>query len=144
MPLFVTQCFHGFKARSPVGGINTKEQTDCRGKDCRKQDRIQSNHGGKSCATRHGDPSDDEGDQPSKHDADDAADQAEQGRLGQKLDQNVPSPGPERLAQTDLARPLGNGDEHDVHDADAAHQQGNTRDTTEEDRKDPGDGLECG
>ncbi len=31
---------------------------------------------------------------------------------------------PERLAHADLARPLGYADQHDVHDDDAAHDQG--------------------
>jgi hypothetical protein len=42
----------------------------------------------------------------------------ERARLDQELEQDVAPPGAERLAQADLTRPLGDGDQHDVHDHD--------------------------
>ena len=44
--------------------------------------------------------------------------------LTEKLGDNVSGPGAQGLADTDLPGPLCHGDEHDVHDADAAHDEG--------------------
>ena len=44
-------------------------------------------------------------------------------RLDQELQGHVPAPCAERAADPDLARPLGHGREHDVHDPDAADEQ---------------------
>src|SRR5260370_570162 len=52
------------------------------------------------------------------------AKQTDPRRLEQELQKNGAPPCPERLAQPDLAGALGHGDEHDVHDPDAAHEQG--------------------
>src|SRR4030067_890238 len=52
-----------------------------------------------------------------------AAGVAENDGLQQKLDQDAPAPGAERLAQADLAGPFGHGHQHDVHDPDARHDQ---------------------
>ena len=51
------------------------------------------------------------------------ADQAHQHRLGDELRQDIALARPDRLAHADLARALGDADEHDVHDADATDQQ---------------------
>ena len=53
-----------------------------------------------------------------------AADQGEGDRLDQELHQDVLPAGAHRLAHADLAGALGHRDQHDVHDADAADQQG--------------------
>ena len=53
----------------------------------------------------------------------DAAEQADRGRLEQELGQDAPPRGADRLADADLARALGDRDEHDVHHADAADEQ---------------------
>src|SRR5207244_4850816 len=66
-------------------------------------------------------------DQPRRADAEDdagrAAHQAERGRLDQELEQDVPAPRPHREPDADLARALGHRHQHDVHDADAAHEE---------------------
>ena len=65
-----------------------------------------------------------------EHDADDAADHAQGHRLDQELKQDVAAAGADRHADADLARPLGDADEHDVHDADAADEQRDAGDAT--------------
>ena len=49
-------------------------------------------------------------------------------RLDQELQQHLPRPRADGQADADLARPLGHGDEHDVHDADAADEQADAGD----------------
>ena len=58
-----------------------------------------------------------------EHRADDAAEDRQHDRLGQHLRHDVGAPRAERLAQADLARPLGDHHQHDVHDDDAADDQ---------------------
>ena len=58
-------------------------------------------------------------------DADNATKQAQHDRFHEKLQQHVLAAGADRHPQADLACPLGDRDEHDVHDADAADEQRN-------------------
>ena len=55
-----------------------------------------------------------------QREADDAADAGEQDRFDQELPQDVAAAGTDGHADADLARPLGDATQHDVHDADAA------------------------
>ena len=50
------------------------------------------------------------------------AGQAEQAGFDQELAADAPGSSAQRLAHADLARALGDRHQHDVHDADAAHQ----------------------
>ena len=61
--------------------------------------------------------------QPGDAQSDQPAQQADAGGLDQELQQNVAAPGADGLAHADLARPLDDRNEHDVHDADAADEQ---------------------
>ena len=54
--------------------------------------------------------------------------------LGQELPEDVAPPRPDREPDADLARALGHGHEHDVHDADAADQQGDAGDGAKQQR----------
>ena len=56
-----------------------------------------------------------------------AAGERQRQRLDQELQQDVARLGAHRHADADLARPLGDADQHDVHDPDAAHQQRHAR-----------------
>ena len=55
-------------------------------------------------------------------------------RLDEELHQDVERLGPERHAQADLARSLGDAHEHDVHDPDAADQQRDRGDARQQGR----------
>ena len=68
-----------------------------------------------------------------RDDADDAAEQRHGGRFDEELQQDVVAARAERLADADFAGALGDGDEHDVHDDDAA-----------DDQRDGGDGCDDG
>src|SRR5256885_6330329 len=61
---------------------------------------------------------------------------ADEHRLAQKLQQDVPPRSADRAADADLPDALQYRREHDVHDADAADDQGNGRDGTEHDVED--------
>ena len=67
-------------------------------------------------ADQHGDPHGD-------HDAQQAARSGERHGLDQKLPDDVAAARAERFADADFARALGDADQHDIHHADAAHQQ---------------------
>src|SRR5687767_4367392 len=56
--------------------------------------------------------------------ADRAAEQSERDRFDQELHENVVTPGTDGQAQPDLPRSLGDGNHHDVHDPDAADDEG--------------------
>src|SRR5882762_8619340 len=58
---------------------------------------------------------------------DHASGQTQDERLDEELEQDIEARGAQRLAHADLARPLGDGDEHDVHDADSADEQTDRR-----------------
>ena len=64
-----------------------------------------------------------------------AAEQADHQRLDDELHQDVVRPRADRLAQADLAGPLGDAHEHDVHDADAADQERDGGDGRQEGRE---------
>ena len=64
----------------------------------------------------------------------DAANRAEQNRLDQELQQDVHAARADRHPDADLAGALGNRDQQDVHDADAADQQRNRCDRGEQQR----------
>src|SRR6185503_4775758 len=61
-------------------------------------------------------------------DPDHSADVAQHDRLEQELEQDALRARAERLADADLARPLRHRHQHDVHDADAGHDQGDGAD----------------
>ena len=58
-------------------------------------------------------------------DAQQTAQTGEHRRLRQKLPEDAALPGADGDFQADLTGALGDGNQHDVHDADAAHHQGN-------------------
>ena len=67
-------------------------------------------------------------------DADRAAGDAQHHGLDEELQEDVAPRRAERLANADLARPLGDRHEHDVHDADAADEQRHGGDAGEQRR----------
>ena len=73
------------------------------------------------------------GDQPADNNADHASQQAENHGFDQELQQDIPPACPDRLAQADLARALGDRGQHDIHDADPTHSQRDACDAAQED-----------
>src|SRR5262249_46025619 len=66
---------------------------------------------------------DDGRDRVGQGDADRAADERQRERFGEELDPYVPPSSAERAPKADLANPLVDRDEHDVHHADAADSE---------------------
>ena len=65
-------------------------------------------------------------------DAQNTADAADHTGLNEELDNNALPLRADGLADADLTGTLGDGDQHDVHDADAAHQQGDGRNAAQQ------------
>ena len=74
-------------------------------------------------------------------DADDAADGAERDGFDQKLDEDVVALGADGFAHADFAGALGDGDQHDVHHADAADDEAYRRYREHEDENQAADFL---
>ena len=85
------------------------------------------------------DAADADRDRAADDDAEDAADHRQDDRLDEELHEDVPLARADRHADADLARPLGDAHEHDVHDADAADEQADHRDAEREQRERPED-----
>jgi hypothetical protein len=67
-----------------------------------------------------------------ERDADHPADERQRHRLDQELHEDVAPARADRLADADLARALGDRHQHDVHDADAADEQGDADDRADD------------
>ena len=72
-------------------------------------------------------------------DADHAAEQGQRQRLDQELGEDVAAARADRLADADLAGPLADRDQHDVHDPDAADDQRDRGDPAEQEGQRAGD-----
>src|SRR5688572_21215069 len=78
-------------------------------------------------------------------DTDKSAESGDSGGFDEELHEDVAPFRAHGLADADLASTLGDGDEHDVHHADSAHQQGQARDSTHdkpENIQNPSDGAQ--
>ena len=128
MSLFVSERFN----RVVLRGLHRREQAEHDADEHRKAERDE--HGRN--AERHRDlrhRRDDRGQADADEYAEHAAQQRQHHSLRQKLHQDLAAARAERLFQTDLARALRDGDEHNVHHADAAHEQGDRGDGNEHD-----------
>ena len=85
-------------------------------------------HGGGHEPFAHG-----QGQRPGNAEGDESAQQADAGGFGEKLQEDRPALGADGFADADFARPLGHRDKHDVHDADAADEQGQAGDEQPDD-----------
>ena len=68
-------------------------------------------------------------------DADQAAEQGQRQRLDEELGEDVAAARADRLADADLAGPLPDRHEHDVHDPDAADDERDRGDAAEQERQ---------
>ena len=75
-------------------------------------------------------------------DPDHAAQQRDDEGFHEELGQDVPAARPDGLADADLAGPLADRDQHDVHDPDAAHDQRDRGDPAEQHGEQPADGAD--
>ena len=82
---------------------------------------------------------DDVADGAAEQHAEHAADRREDDGLDEELHEDLAAACPERLADADLARPLGDRDRHDGHHPDAAHHQRDRRDDDQGQHDGPGE-----
>src|ERR1700690_4399543 len=85
---------------------------------------------------------DGEGNDIRQEDAEESANEGDSESFGQKLEEDVSAPCAERFLYADFARALGDRDEHDVHQADAADAESQGADEAEQDLEANGDDLE--
>src|SRR5688572_14124242 len=108
----------GIQARCFHCGINSSDHADAAGDQDREKNVTESN--------RHGNGrrnSNNPGNTGSQKQTQDSSYGSEKGGLNQELHQNLTFPRADRLTQADLKRPLGDRNQHDVHDDDAADHQ---------------------
>ncbi len=114
----MAQRFDRVHARSAARGEVTEQHADAGRESQRQQvdkgvERVGNVHqAGQTPGRRSG-----------NHDADHAAHRGQHHRLDQELQQHFAFQRADGQAQADLAGALGDANQHDVHDADAAHQQ---------------------
>jgi len=77
-----------------------------------------------------------------RRDAQRTATHAQQDRLGQELSHYIAAARADGEADADLAGPLGDADQHDVHDANAAHHERDAGEEADQDRHDAVVGIE--
>ena len=117
--LFMPQCLNGFQPGGFGCRIQTEHHADEHGEpDGQQRDRRREHHG--HAGGRGQKPAR----CPRKPKADQAAHQADGERLDQKLAEDIATGSNNGFADADLPRAFGYGYQHDIHDADAAHQQG--------------------
>ena len=70
--------------------------------------------------------------QPAQRDSEEPAKRGQTHRLGEELPHHVATPRPDRQPQPDLPGALGDREQHDVHDPDAAHDEGDAGERSEQ------------
>ena len=109
--------------RSFARGVEAKENTDNRAEEKRDHngfcgDQSRPTELGRNNARR----------QDSQANSDQAAHDTERDCFNQELQKDVPTARAHRHADANFARPFRHAHEHDVHDADATHDERHTRD----------------
>ncbi len=77
------------------------------------------------------------------NDTGDAGEEGQDEAFQQELGEDVAAAGAEGFHDADFAGSLGDGDQHDVHDADAADGEGHGADDAEKDLKSDGEGYDA-
>src|SRR5690349_21945747 len=116
--LLVPEGDDGIETRRAAGRIDAEEEPHQRAEAERHHDGGRRDEGVPLHHPREHDSGAD-----AEQDADGAAQDAERERLDEELQQDVALGGAQRLPHADLPGPLGDRHQHDVHDADAAHDQ---------------------
>src|SRR5450755_3782795 len=137
--LFVAEGFDGIQTRCLDGRVETEKDSDGHRHKQADQDRP----GRRFRRQRLENELDDGRYRNSENDADRASEQRQRRRLGQELENDVAAEGADGLADSDLLRPLGHGDEHDVHHSDSADQERDHGDEDHRERDAPRDALEA-
>src|SRR5262245_10790611 len=121
--LFVTQGINRVQHRRAPGGPEPEDHADEGTHRKGHSDRLGNDHGIPAAPV-----SERPGAAGADRDAEGAAGEAEDERLDEELQQHVGAARAEGLAHADLAGALGDRDQHDVHDADAADRERYERD----------------
>lgn len=131
--LLIPERFNGIEARRLVGRQEAKDNADQHGEQNRSDDDVPRNEGRPT-----GEQRDEGGRTPSEQNADDPADERQSHGLDEKLKHDLAPCRPDSHADADFPRPLCNGDEHNVHHADSAHEQRDAGDAPDDGGHDAG------
>ena len=136
---FVPEAVDGVEAARAPGGVKAEEHADERGEEERADGRsgLHEDRPALEVADRLGT-------RDTERHADRAAEGGEHHGLEDELAEDVGGRGADGHPQADLADALRDRHEHDVHDADAAHEQGDRRDRREQHGHRAGDGAHGG
>src|SRR6266446_568752 len=122
--LLVANGFDWIEPRRLDRGIDAENQTDRNGdQECQKN-RANGHNGGPSS-----EPCDDLGHHKAKEDSQQATSKRNQRGFDDKLTDDVPPPGADGTANTNLTNALENSGQHDVHDPNPADEKGNGSDS---------------
>ena len=129
--LFVSQGIDGIESGGPACREISEDDADCR----REQERQQVDARVEQVRHVH-EPSEPDRRTRRQCDADQPTEARQHDRLDQELQQHLALQRADRESRADLARPFGDGHQHDVHDADPADQEAHRRDCSEQHRQD--------
>src|SRR5688500_6325856 len=117
-PSLGAQGADGGRAGRRAGGPDAEDDADQEAEHDGRDER-----GGMECEAPAGDLADEGRDAKAHGDADQPAEQRQGQCLDEELGEDVAAARTDGLADADLAGPLADGHQHDVHDPDAAHDQ---------------------
>src|SRR5438876_204062 len=118
---FITQCFSWLKFGRPAGRQVSKNDSGYARNSERRNDGQTGNRNNYAFGQER---ADDDGNADRNRDAQDRASPNDDQSIKQKLVKNYPASCVHRRPDSDLARSFSDSDQHDVHDSDAANDQG--------------------
>src|SRR5829696_5245846 len=136
-PLLPRERDDGVEARSLEGRVDAGDDADA-ARDGERHEDVDDGDRHRHRRRRRDEPHDAEGQQQPEH----AAEGRQERGLDEELQEHLLARRAERLAQADLEGALRHGDEHDVHDDDAADHQGDERDGRDDHRDAARDGVD--
>src|SRR5688500_4877160 len=114
----VSEGVDGIEPRCLARWVEAEEDSDTPGDQEGDDDRARTDHDRPACGLAEEDCCAD-----AEEDSGESADERERDRFEEKLKENMAALRADGHANADLARPFGDGDEHDVHDADPSHEE---------------------
>src|SRR5665213_297003 len=117
---FITKRLYWIQAGGTKGGIGSKRERNDGSKDHRDKRGLYPRYGCYIAGERDDcKPIDRPADRQADYQADRTADRGQGERLDKKLNQDLRASRTDRLADADLARSLGDRNQHNIHDTDA-------------------------
>ena len=113
------------------GGVEAEDGADGDGSAEGDGDNLPANEG-----VKRGDKGDEEGEAVAEGEAEEATENGKDERFEEELEEDVYTGGTDGFTDADFVGAFRDGDEHNIHDADAANDEGDTGDKSEHARDD--------